>query len=68
MAMTYRQLLVYGNAAEQTSELDEHHDDGAYDVDDQPYADDEHQDEATPHITHTPEAGFFWGGAERWVP
>src|SRR6516162_6739719 len=34
-------------AAEQTSELDEHHDDGAYDVDDQPYADeDKYRDEA----------------------
>ena len=40
-------LQVYGDAPEQTSELDEHHDDGAYDVDDQPCADDEHQDEAT---------------------
>ena len=37
----------YGDAPEQTSELDEHHDDGAYDVDDQRCADDEHQDEAT---------------------
>ena len=42
------QLQVYGDAPEQTSELDEHYDDGAYDVDDQPCADeDEHQDEAT---------------------
>ena len=42
------QLQVYGDAPEQTSELDEHHDDGAYDVDDQPCADeDEYQDEAT---------------------
>ena len=41
------QLQVYGDAPEQTSELDEHHDDGAYDVDDQHCADDEHQDEAT---------------------
>jgi hypothetical protein len=40
------QLHVYGNAPEQTSELDEHHDDGAYDVDELPYADDEHQHEA----------------------
>jgi len=40
-------LQVYGDAPEQTSELDEHHDDGAYDVDDQPCADDEHQDDAT---------------------
>ena len=30
------QFQVYGDAPEQTSELDEHHDDGAYDVDDQP--------------------------------
>ena len=38
------QLQVYGDAPEQTSELDEHHDDGAYDVDDQPCADeDEYQ-------------------------
>ena len=37
----------YGDAPEQTPELDEHHDDGAYDVDDQRCADDEHQDEAT---------------------
>jgi hypothetical protein len=42
------QLQVYGDAPEQTSELDEHYDDGAYDVDDQPCADeDKHQDEAT---------------------
>jgi SPOR domain len=41
------QLQVYGDAPEQTSELDEHHDDGAYDVDDQHCADDEHQDEVT---------------------
>ena len=40
-------LQVYGDAPEQTSELDEHHDDGSYDVDDQPCADDEHQDDAT---------------------
>ena len=39
-------LQVYGDAPEQTSELDEHHDDGAYDVDELPYADDEHQHEA----------------------
>ena len=46
--MRYRQLQVYGNAPEQTSELDEHYDDGAYDADDQPCADeDEHQDAAT---------------------
>jgi hypothetical protein len=41
------QLQVYGDAPELTSELDEHYDDGAYDVDDQRCADDEHQDEAT---------------------
>jgi hypothetical protein len=42
------QLRVYGDAPGQTSELDEHHDDGAYDVDDQPCVDeDEHPDEAT---------------------
>ena len=42
------QLQVYGNAPEQTFELDEHYDDGAYDADDQPCADeDEHQDAAT---------------------
>ena len=41
------QLQVYGDAAAQTSELDEHYDDGAYDVDDQFCADeDEHQDKA----------------------
>ena len=42
------QLQVYGDAPEQTSELDEHHDDGAYDVDDQPCVDeDEYLDQAT---------------------
>jgi hypothetical protein len=46
--MRYHQLQVYGNAPEQTFELDEHYDDGAYDADDQPCADeDEHQDAAT---------------------
>ena len=42
------QLQVYGDVPEQTSELDEHHDDGAYDVDDQPCVDeDEYLDQAT---------------------
>ena len=42
------QLQVYGDVPEQTSELDEHHDDGAYDVDDQPRVDeDEYLDQAT---------------------
>ena len=42
------QLQVYGDALEQTPEPDEHHDDGAYDVDDQPCVDeDEYPDEAT---------------------
>ena len=41
------QLNVYQDAPEQTSELDEHHENGAYDVDDQPWATvDEHQGEA----------------------
>ena len=35
------QLQVYGDAPEQTSELDEHHDDGGYDVDDQPCVDED---------------------------
>jgi hypothetical protein len=40
------QLQVYGDAPEQTSELDEHYDDdGAYDVDDQPCADKEYRTE-----------------------
>ena len=42
------QVQVYGDAPEQTSELDEHYDDGAYDVDDQPCVDeDEYPDQAT---------------------
>src|SRR5580692_24618 len=42
------QLQVYGDAPEQTSELDNHHDDGAYDVDDQPCVDeDQYLDQAT---------------------
>ena len=42
------QLQVYGDAREQTSELDQHHDDGAYDVVDQPFVDeDEYPDQAT---------------------
>ena len=42
------QLQVYGDAPEQTSELDEHHDDGGYDVDDQPCVDeDQYLDQAT---------------------
>ena len=46
--MRYRQLQGYGNAHEQTSELDEHYADGAYDANDQPCADeDEHQDAVT---------------------
>ena len=37
----------YEAGSEQASELDEHHDDGAYNVDDQPYADeDKYRDEA----------------------
>ena len=41
-------LQVYGDVPEQTSELDEHHDDGAYDVDGQPRVDeDEYLDQAT---------------------
>jgi hypothetical protein len=42
------QLQAYGDVPEQTSELDDHHDDGAYDVDDQPCVDeDEYLDQAT---------------------
>jgi hypothetical protein len=41
-------LQVYGDVPEQTSELDEHHDDGAYDVDGQSRVDeDEYLDQAT---------------------
>ena len=46
--MRYRQLQGYGNAPEQTSELDEHYADGTYDADDQPCAnEDEYLDQAT---------------------
>ena len=42
------QLQVYGGVPEQTFELDDHCDDGAYDVDDQPCVDeDEYLDHAT---------------------
>jgi hypothetical protein len=41
------QLQVYGGAPELTSELDEHYDDGAYDVNDQPRADEDEHQEAT---------------------
>jgi hypothetical protein len=41
------QLQVHGGAPELTSELDEHYDDGAYDVNDQPRADEDEHREAT---------------------
>jgi hypothetical protein len=41
------QLQVYGDVPEQTSELDNHHDDGAYDVDQPCVDEDEYLDQAT---------------------